>query len=73
MSNMSYCRFRNTASDLADCVDHLNDDVSKEEHEARQRLIRLAREIVAYADNDPDFYDAEQDEDKDEDGEEDNG
>ena len=66
MPNMSYCRFQNTVSDLGDCLDHLTDDVSVEEHEARQRLIEIAREIVAEADNNPEFFNAEQDEDKDE-------
>ena len=26
MANMSYCRFRNTLSDLRDCIDALNDE-----------------------------------------------
>lgn len=47
MSNMSYCRFRNTAGDLNDCVRHLRDrDLSDEEHRARVQLVELAREIV---------------------------
>jgi hypothetical protein len=47
MPNMSYIRFENTASDLADCLEHLHDDLSESETAARRRLIALAREIVA--------------------------
>lgn len=47
MSNMSYCRFQNTLSDLQDCDEHLSDvDLSKEEHNARQQLIELCLCIV---------------------------
>lgn len=66
MPNMSYCRFQNTASDLSDCVDHMTDELSAEEHEARQRLIELAREIVAEADNNPEFYEAEHEDEREE-------
>lgn len=31
MANMSYCRFENTARDLADCVDAMQEVYSKEE------------------------------------------
>lgn len=51
MSNMSYCRFRNTLTDLRDCSEHLQDIDSKEEFKARQKLIDLCREIVNDADN----------------------
>ena len=47
MANMSYCRFRNTLSDLRDCWEHIfDDDLSEEEGRARQRLIDLCRDIV---------------------------
>jgi hypothetical protein len=48
MSNMSYCRFRNTLKDLQDCADVINetDDLSLEEAAARKRLIRLCRDIA---------------------------
>ena len=47
MPNMSYCRFQNTAPDLRDCVDNMNeDDLSFEEYRARHRLIRLCVEIA---------------------------
>ena len=51
MSNMSYCRFRNTASDLADCLEHIEDAVGAEEHRSRAALIKTARAIVEAADN----------------------
>lgn len=36
MANMSYCRFRNTKIDLADCLEVLEygEELSKEEHTA---------------------------------------
>lgn len=36
MANMSYCRFRNTKMDLADCLEALEyrEELSKEEHTA---------------------------------------
>ena len=40
MSNMSYCRFRNTLSDLEDCREHLKDrDLSQEEEDAKTELL----------------------------------
>jgi hypothetical protein len=49
MPNMSYCRFENTASDLADCLDHIGDtsDLSVYEWDARKRLILLCRQMIA--------------------------
>ena len=50
MGNMSYCRFENTARDLQDCVQAIeNDDVyefSQWELAGFQKLIRLAEELV---------------------------
>jgi hypothetical protein len=54
MANMSYCKFRNTLSDLRDCMDTLEDegpleeseDVSKEEAAACANLIELCTEIA---------------------------
>jgi hypothetical protein len=46
MSNMSYCRFQNTLQDLRDCNDHLWDDLSEDEETARQKLVKLCRQIV---------------------------
>lgn len=39
MSNMSYCRFQNTLSDLLDCLDHIIDDeLSEDEERARKNF-----------------------------------
>lgn len=47
MSNMSYCRFRNTAPDLEDCKENLFDRLhDRDEDAARTRLVRYAIEIV---------------------------
>lgn len=47
MSNMSYCRFQNTLSDLRDCEENLFDeDLSEEEQAARKRLIKLCHRIA---------------------------
>lgn len=51
MANMSYCRFQNTAADLADCEEsegmYEPDSLSEEEQRARKRLIRLCQRIAA--------------------------
>lgn len=47
MSNMSYCRFQNTLRDLEDCLEHIEDDVSKDEQAARDELIRVCQEILS--------------------------
>lgn len=39
MANMSYCRFENTAKDLADCVSEFNEELGAREHNARKRII----------------------------------
>jgi hypothetical protein len=46
--NMSYCRFQNTVTDLRDCYENLNDtkDLSREEQNARQRIIKLCQQIA---------------------------
>ncbi len=47
MSNMSYCRFTNTASDLSDCYEHIDDDdLSDEETRARIALIKICMDIA---------------------------
>jgi hypothetical protein len=54
MSNMSYCRFNNTLSDLRDCEDHMLDCLSKErggdaydsEHSKRRQLIECCIRIA---------------------------
>lgn len=51
MSNMSYCRFRNTLEDFRDCADNWceidhEDNPDEDELRARRTLYRLAQEIV---------------------------
>ena len=46
MSNMSACRFQNTAQDLKDCLDNWDDNKSKDEQEAQQEIIEMAKDIV---------------------------
>lgn len=48
MPNMSYCRFQNTLIDLQDCYDSLcnEDELSKEEEKAKDKLIQLCYDIV---------------------------
>ena len=49
MSNMSYCRFQNTLSDLSDCVEHMDDtDLSDEERRAMQKLIDVCATITGH-------------------------
>jgi hypothetical protein len=54
MANMSYCRFRNTVSDLRDCYENWDDDdLSEEETRAQRYLLQLCQNIVAdYGDDD---------------------
>ena len=51
MPNMSYCRFQNTVRDLDDCLENLHNDLSLEEHIARQEIIALAKQIVAQSED----------------------
>ena len=50
MSNMSYCIFENTAADLAECVEHINDPIdelsSDYERRGRKNLIASAIELL---------------------------
>lgn len=51
MSNMSYCRFRNTLGDLRDCRDWLSEheptkNLSSEELAAFERLIKLCKDLA---------------------------
>lgn len=45
MPNMGYCRFQNTLSDLRDCLEHWDDELSEAESKARARLLRLCSQI----------------------------
>ena len=45
---MEHCRFENTAADLEDCKDHLDDKLDNEyEIRGRKRLLALCKEIAA--------------------------
>lgn len=47
MSNMSYCRMRNTLEDLQECYDNMDDrEMSDDELIARKRLVQLCIEIA---------------------------
>lgn len=46
MSNMSYCRFRNTLNDMFDCKKNIGEALeSLDEARARVRLIKMCKEI----------------------------
>jgi hypothetical protein len=50
MGNLSYCRFRNTLSDLRDCYENIEDiPENSEEVRAREQLIELCARIVKRA------------------------
>jgi len=60
MSNMSYCRFENTMSDLQDCLNNIHKPAeNRRDEQARQQMLELFREIavdwegdvVGYAEN----------------------
>lgn len=47
MSNMSYCRFENTNSDLGDCAEHILDHLdTKYEGPARVSLVETCKDIL---------------------------
>ena len=46
MANMSYCRFQNTLVDLVDCLENIDEEVSKHEERARNELIATCVEIL---------------------------
>lgn len=48
MPNMGYVRFQNTYKDLKDCYNHMEDCLSEDEENAKQRLIDLCGEIYKY-------------------------
>ena len=63
MSNMSYCRFRNTEQDLQDCYDAVSDLMndgdqrkelclySRDEYRALQRMVEIARDFITEAED----------------------
>ena len=46
MANMSYCRFRNTLSDLNECYSNIENETSEEEEKAKEALIKLCKKIA---------------------------
>jgi hypothetical protein len=46
MSNMSYARFENTYSDLQDCYEAMDDELSETEQNYRTKLIKLCSIIT---------------------------
>ena len=46
MSNMSYCRWHNTALDLIDCVEHIGDKLSEEEDWARSHMVTIMIDVL---------------------------
>ncbi len=52
MSNMSYCRFENTANDLEDCIEAIENeeinDLGIFEVQGLQRLLEQAKIILRY-------------------------
>ena len=55
MPNMSYCRMQNTYNDLRDCYDNWEDAESESELKYRERILKLARDIVNnWGDNEDD-------------------
>ena len=47
MSNMSYCRFRNTLEDFRDCIQNIEDhELSEDEAQARYQMIRSIAALV---------------------------
>ncbi len=56
MSNMSYCRFENTAGDLGDCIEAIHDwedeckDLNSYEMNGLKDLLICAREIMELED-----------------------
>jgi hypothetical protein len=46
MGNMSYCQFRNTEGDLDDCFEDIDEPLSRDEHKARIRMIKLCATVI---------------------------
>ena len=55
MANMSYCRFENTAGDLQDCLEAIQNgeinDLNSYEIRGLRDLLELSREIIEYEDD----------------------
>ena len=50
MSNMSYCRFENTTSDMEDCLEQINNrklnDLNDYELSSLESFLSLAKQII---------------------------
>ena len=46
MSNMGYCRFQNTLTDLQNCYSNWDEELSYEEKEAQILLLETCQQIV---------------------------
>ena len=50
MSNMSYCRFSNTSTDLRDCLDAIEcgevDDLSQDERRGLASILEVAQQLL---------------------------
>jgi hypothetical protein len=51
MANMSYCRMRNTANDLQDCINAIEegeyiDGINREEKRSLNEILELAQHLV---------------------------
>jgi len=62
MSNMSYCRFQNTAQDLDDCLDAVKNEIfngeplsSRAELEGLQRILDIFEELEEYREDLEDY------------------
>lgn len=62
MSNMSYCRFHNTAADLDDCLEAIENEIfngepleSRMELEGLQRILDIMEEIERYREDLEDY------------------
>jgi hypothetical protein len=48
MSNLSYCRFRNTLRNLQDIARCFDDELSPEEHAARLKILTIVKDLANY-------------------------
>lgn len=46
MANMGYCRWENTAGDLSDCLEHMEEELSESEQRAKDWILFMARELL---------------------------
>ena len=55
MGNMSYCRFENTARDLRDCLNAINngevEDLSSYEIDGLKSILRMSKDIADMEDH----------------------